>query len=401
MDEEMAMQKALGQAADEGRGTDTTLAHLTLGEVVIPREMMEDPEVSQIVQAIFQAFGADLREFTVGDPANKINPEPGYPEFFLGKLFKGIKKVFKKIAPIALPILGTMIPGVGPVVGGALGGALGGAVSGKGIKGILTGGALGGLGGYLSGGSLLGSKAGASLAETSGNALMQGPTQGSGIMGALTRGVGNNVSMAQNAVGGLGSGTAGGSGGLSSLIRPAASIFSGINESDDQDKMAKQLLAAQGRAESAIAPYSQIGLDAQKQLAGNLTEGFDTSNLYDDPGYQYRLSEGQKALERSLAAQGMGESGAAMRAASELGQGYAADQYDTAYNQWLQRNQQLAGLGSSGQSAALNLADIYGNQGNIGANKTLEKGNIMTRTIANVIGQRIIGYDRNGKPIYG
>jgi hypothetical protein len=172
-------------------------------------------------------------------------------------------------------------------------------------------------------------------------------------------------------------------------------------QSNDQDEMEKQLLAAQGRAESAMQPYSDIGLKAQNQLSQNLTSGFDTSNLYDDPGYQYRLSEGQKALDAALNAQGMGQSGGAILEAQKQAQGMAAQQYDTAYNQWLQKNQQLAGVGGSGQVAAGSLADIYGNQGNIQANKTLEQGNILSRTIAGLMGGRnIIGYDQNGSPIY-
>jgi len=123
--DEMIQQAVLQQAADAGRATDTTLAHLTFGEVVIPREFMEDPDAAQAVQALFQAYGVDIAEFTVGDPANKINPETGYPEFFFKKIFKAIKKVVKKAAPIALPILGSMIPGLGTVAGAALGGAAG------------------------------------------------------------------------------------------------------------------------------------------------------------------------------------------------------------------------------------------------------------------------------------
>lgn len=57
-------------------------------------------------------------------------------------------KALKKVASVALPIIGTMIGGP---VGGALGGAAGGAIGGGGLKGALIGGALGGLGGGFSG----------------------------------------------------------------------------------------------------------------------------------------------------------------------------------------------------------------------------------------------------------
>ena len=51
-----------------------------------------------------------------GEPT--LNPNTGLPEYgFLSKLWKGIKKVFKAVAPIAV----NFIPGIGPAISGALG----------------------------------------------------------------------------------------------------------------------------------------------------------------------------------------------------------------------------------------------------------------------------------------
>jgi hypothetical protein len=378
-----------------GRATDTVLGHLSLGEVVIPRALLDDPEVLQAVQSIFEAYGVNMGEFTVGDPANKINPETGYPEFFFKKIFRTVKKVLKspigKIATIGglsylLPGLGTALgSGLGagaaaaPIIGNSLIGAGIGAATGGGLKGALLGGATGGIGGAFSSGAF-GTAAGTPLAGG-----LQGPTQGTGLVGALTRGV---------------SGT--GLGNVSNLVRPASSIFDAVQQSGTQDDMEEQLLAAQGRAQEAIKPYSQLGLQGQQQLATNLQEGFNPTDLQNDPGYQYRLQQGNEQLQRSLAAQGLSGSGSAIKAAQELGQGLAANQYDTAYNQWLQQNNQLAGLGGSGQAAAGDMANIYGNQGNIKANASLEKSNILSNTLSSVLGQRIIGYDpTTGRPIYG
>ena len=376
--DQMMQQAVLEQAADSGRATDTTLAHLTLGEVVIPREMMEDPEVMQTVQAIFEAFGANLAEFTVGDPANKINPETGYPEFFLGNIFKKIKKVFKKIAPIALPILGTMIPGVGPVLGGAIGGALGGAASGNGVKGILSGAALGGAGGYLTGGanSILGNAAGTTLDKVSGIAGMQGPTVGSGIKGVLSGG-GLSALGSGGATGGLGS--------VSSFVKPAASIYSGMQQDEAIDEAERALLASQGKAERVLNPYQQQGLQAQTQLTNNLSEGFNPGDLTSDPGYQFRLNQGNEALNRSLAAQGMGQSGAALKAAQEYGQGMAATEYGNAYDRWLQQNQQLAGVGGQGANVAGALGGIYSNTGNVQSDALLVGADRKAKTLQEIL----------------
>lgn len=351
MNDEMMQQQA-----EAGRATDTVLAHLTLGEIVIPREMAEDPEVAQVLQAIFQAYEANIAEFTVGDQANKINPETGHPEFF----FKKIKSIFKAIAPIALPILGSMIPGVGTALGAALGGAAGGLVSGGGVKGALTGAALGGIGGALTGGGsgLMGNVAGTALDKVSGIAGMQGPTIGSGIKGALSGG----------GLAALGSGGAtGGLGNISSFVKPAASIFAGMQEDDANEEARKAMLQATGRAESALQPYSQMGLNAQQQLSGNLAEGFNPGDLTADPGYQFRLQQGLDAQQKALAAQGLGGSGQAIKAATEYGQGMAATEYGNAYDRWLQQNSQLGSLGSQGMGAAQALGGIYGDTGNVQA----------------------------------
>jgi hypothetical protein len=83
---------------DKGRSTDSVLGHLTVGEVVIPREFLESPDVRSILEKMFEEAGADIAEFTVGNKANKINPETGYPEFFFKKIFKAAGKIFSGAA---------------------------------------------------------------------------------------------------------------------------------------------------------------------------------------------------------------------------------------------------------------------------------------------------------------
>jgi len=305
MDEEMEIEGS-EMPEDAGRGGDSVLAHLSLGEVVIPRVFMEDEETASQIKAIFDAYEVNIREFTVGDAANKINPETGYPEFF----FKKLKKLFKKIAPIASIALPFLFPGVGAGLGAALGlggkaagivgsglvGAGLGAASGGGLKSALLGGVTGGLsggglkaiGGALSGGGL-GNVAGTALDKVSGVAGLQGPTQGSGVLGALTKSSGLS---------------GGGLGNLSSLGSSSnlSSVLGGVNSYQTQDDIEEALMKAQGRAEEAFSPYSQAGVGATNQLSSRLTQGFNPGDLTQDPGYQFRLQEGQKALQSSLAA---------------------------------------------------------------------------------------------------
>ena len=93
--EELPMTMEEGE--DAGRGGDVVLAHMTPGEVVIPAEIAQDPEVFGILNEIFTTAETDIAEFTVGDPMNKINPETGYPEFgFFSKVWRKVSSPFKR-----------------------------------------------------------------------------------------------------------------------------------------------------------------------------------------------------------------------------------------------------------------------------------------------------------------
>jgi hypothetical protein len=94
MDEQM-----LGEIENAGRGTDTVVGHLTVGEIVIPAELAREPEAQKIINALFANAQIDVNEFTVGHQANKINPETGYPEFKLLKsIFKPITSAISSVA---------------------------------------------------------------------------------------------------------------------------------------------------------------------------------------------------------------------------------------------------------------------------------------------------------------
>lgn len=98
-----------------------------------------------------------------------------------------------------------------------------------------------------------------------------------------------------------------------------------------------------------------------------------------DPGYQFRLQQGEGALQNSAAAQGSLLSGNTLEAQQKFGQDYASNEYQNVYNRALQQYQQnygifennqtntfnrLAALSGVGQAAATTL----GNQGQSAAN---------------------------------
>ena len=131
------------QLAMAGEGEDTALAHLRPGEIVIPPEFMDDASFESALEKKFEQFNINPEEAVVGVGIASLNPQTGLEQFgFFKKIGKSLKKVVKKVAPIA-----AFIPGVGTALGGVLGGI--GSFATK-IPGI--GGALGKIGSTVAGG---------------------------------------------------------------------------------------------------------------------------------------------------------------------------------------------------------------------------------------------------------
>jgi hypothetical protein len=119
-------------------------------------------------------------------------------------------------------------------------------------------------------------------------------------------------------------------------------------------------------------PWMEAGktaLNALTPLATNYQK-FGMDQFRADPGYAFRLSEGQKALDRQAAARGGLISGGALKAAQRYGQEMGSQEYTNAFNRYQAERQaqlgplqSLAGVGqttaqSLGQTGAANAANI-------------------------------------------
>ena len=184
--------------------------------------------------------------------------------------------------------------------------------------------------------------------------------------------------------------------GLSTLLTPAAILGSslvGANAATgaaktqaDAQMQANQLLHQQYQQQRAdLQPFVSAGAGAQNQLLtylglpggtqgadyGKYAKDFGTADMVTDPGYAFRLSEGQKALDRSAAARGGLISGGALKAATRYGQDMGSQEYQNAYNRYqTNRSNQLSPLFSltgSGQASASGQAAAAGNYGTQGA----------------------------------
>jgi len=163
---------------------------------------------------------------------------------------------------------------------------------------------------------------------------------------------------------------------------PAAIIGSSLLGGSSAKSAAKTQAAAADRAAELQneqfqqtrqdqMPWLKAGEGALNKLVGAVDyQKFGMDQFQADPGYAFRLSEGQKALDRSAAARGGLISGAALRAATRYGQDMGSQEFTNAFNRYqTERNamlnplQSLAGVGQTtaaqlGQTGAANAANV-------------------------------------------
>jgi len=144
-------------------------------------------------------------------------------------------------------------------------------------------------------------------------------------------------------------------------------------------------------------PWLQAGTNALTKMQGGeyaLPEAFkyDPNSMYQDPGYAFRMEEGMNALNRSMAARGLGVSGANVKGALKYGQnlgsqefgaayGRAMDEYNSRLNRANTGYNRLASMAGVGQTATSNLgnaSNAYGtNVGNIAMGNAATQGNAL------------------------
>jgi hypothetical protein len=115
---------------------------------------------------------------------------------------------------------------------------------------------------------------------------------------------------------------------------------------------------------------SGVVVDPNSPDYGKYARDFGAADFQADPGYAFRLSEGQKALDRSAAARGGLISGGALKAATRFGQDMGSQEFQNAYNRYqtnrsnqLNPLQSLMGAGQTstnflGQAGAANAANV-------------------------------------------
>lgn len=165
-------------------------------------------------------------------------------------------------------------------------------------------------------------------------------------------------------VGGAIGGTIGGAIESNQAGDAASSAANAANASADKDIALRRQMYEEDVARRK--PFYEAGVNALPgylqgiEQGGELVRGFNMGDYQADPGYAFRLSEGQKGLDRQAAARGGLISGGALKAATRFGQEMGSQEYSNAYNrfrdtQGLRRNA-LAGVVGFAPTAAGSMA---------------------------------------------
>ena len=162
-------------------------------------------------------------------------------------------------------------------------------------------------------------------------------------------------------------------------------------------------------------PFRQAGISSQNELLrllglggdtaspeyGMLTRGFGEKDLQMDPGFGFRLREGEKALERMQSARGNFLSGGAIKAGQRYSQDLASQEYMNAFNRaQAQLGTRLGVAGSlygAGQAAAqqvagqagqmgVNVGNLMGQAGQARASGYLGQANALNQALGGVSG---------------
>lgn len=173
--------------------------------------------------------------------------------------------------------------------------------------------------------------------------------------------------------------------GLAGAASQSSAAKSAAQTSTDAANRAADLQYRMFQEQQALQePWRQAGINALNKLAPLMDyQKFGMDQFQADPGYGFRLSEGQKALERQAAARGGLISGAALKAASRYGQEMGSQEYQNAFNRYqaeraaqLNPLQSMAGLGQTSTNALTGAAGTYGsNVGNIYMQNAANVGN--------------------------
>jgi hypothetical protein len=145
------------------------------------------------------------------------------------------------------------------------------------------------------------------------------------------------------------------------------------------------------RAPGAVSGLTPAQLSQIPSMTGS-------TNFEGSPGYQFRLQQGQKALDNNLAASGLLRSGSRVKATNDYAQGQASQEVNNQFNQLMAlRGGSQANVGNSNNLAGAALADA--NQSLLSAGTARASGFTGAANALNNFGQNAVSLQAaRGRP---
>lgn len=243
--------------------------------------------------------------------------------------------------------------------------------------------------GAASGGSAAGGAAAMTPAEALAAGVAPGPVGGgsmAGVVGGTAAGTAAGVAGGAGMAGTLGSWLSNPAviGGGLSLVGGALGADAASDAAEAQERAANAAIEEirrqydQNRADQM--PWLQAGQTSLADLMarmGDLTTPYTQADFQNDPGYQFELAEGQRALDAAARARGLYGSSGALRELLRYSHGLASTRYQDAWNRDLTNRQNtynmLSGISGTGQVTA-------GNLGSLGQGTANTVGDLLTQT---------------------
>lgn len=181
-----------------------------------------------------------------------------------------------------------------------------------------------------------------------------------------------------------------------------------MGSSAARDASAAQVQAAR-EAAALQEPFRQGGVAGLNRLTdllgisgrtgaegyGSAAKDFSMADFEADPGYDFRQSEGLKALERTAASRGGLLSGQAGKAALRFSQGLASDEYGRAFDRFqvnrANKLNPLQSLMGAGQTSANTIGGYASQAGDAQAAGRVGSANAWS----NALGQGVSAYQNN------
>jgi hypothetical protein len=206
----------------------------------------------------------------------------------------------------------------------------------------------------------------------------------------------------------------------SSLLGADAARSAGNTQADAANRAADLQYKQYQEDVARQKPFYDVGVNALPELvkASKYTP-FGMQQFQQDPGYAFRLKEGQQALDRQAAARGGLISGGALKAAQRYGQEMGSQEYTNAFNRYQAERQARLGplqsltgmgqttaqqIGAAGSNMAGNVGNAIGSAAAARASGYVGGANALTSGLGTYLnysqGQNMVNAMRYG-PNYG